>query len=114
MEISESIKPEAIKDFIDKRILNFIDTGRSFTEILKFLNDKIIKYCNDDQYIRHSVLILNFKVVSKKSKFMHFYVIHCRKRIADINWANSKGFNIDDAKLFRLILLRDKLSKKIT
>jgi hypothetical protein len=113
---NNSMKPESIERYIDERINRFIDNGKSFDEVIEFLNKKIDGYIKDDEYskIRKKSLILNWNCLNTKSKFMSMYVIHSKKRIKDINWIMTKDFKYSNKKLFKLIVFKDKMSKNYT
>jgi hypothetical protein len=70
---------------------------------------------NRDSFIRVSkrYLVKNWNLIEVKKKYTTYYVIHSSKRKNDIEWVlkNKEKFNknLTDEKLFKLILLKEKL-----
>jgi hypothetical protein len=104
-----------IEEHIDKRILEEISKGNNLNEVISFLKSNCDKFMNRDSFIRVSkrYLVKNWNLIEVKKKYTTYYVIHSSKRKNDIEWVlkNKEKFNknLTDEKLFKLILLKEKL-----
>jgi hypothetical protein len=104
-----------IEEHIDRKILEEISRGNNLDEIISFLKSNCDKFMRRDSFIAisKSYIIKNWNLIEVKKKYTTYYVIHSTKRKNDIEWVlkNKEKFNknLTDEKLFKLILLKEKL-----
>lgn len=109
--------PEKVENHIDNKILTMISDGHDFAHITKELKANIKKFSERTSFIKVSrrYLINNWSQIHFKKRYTTYYVMHSHKRVNDIKWVLDKQDTFDgynNKKLFNLLLLKDKLSKK--
>lgn len=112
------MKPDRIETAIDNKIIENLSCGQGLIDVYSLLEDKIERFSNREDFIDVSerYLKLNWDSINFKKRYTTYYVIHAKKRKADIMWLimNSESkFNkfgeFNDYKLFKLLKLKDKL-----
>jgi hypothetical protein len=106
--------PDRIEQHIDTRISSYLGEGLRLDEIILNLNGNIESFSKRDSFIRvkKRYLLRNWDLIKAKKKYTTYCVIHYTRRVKDLEWAikNKEKFpNLNDTKLFGLVLLRDKL-----
>lgn len=112
------MSPNRIEDHIDKKIHQALSDGESFQFVIDDLKDGISRFSSRSGFIKVSkrYIINNWKLIEVKKRYTTYYVIHSTRRLNDIEWIvkNKDKFNLDNAKLFNLIKLKDKLKFDIS
>jgi hypothetical protein len=109
------MKPDRIENHIDMKILDCITRGNNLSEVVLYLKSNCDKFMKRDMFVNISkkYILTNWDLIEIRKRYTTYYVIHSTKRKNDIEWVlkNKENFekNITDTKLFKLILLKDKL-----
>ncbi len=125
------MKKESIYRMIDNSIKKSLQDEKSLVDIINDVEKKmknvfrIIEKDNIDISSLFDVLINNESIgddtnLSKRVKYVYYYITHCKKRIVDINWIISKQYsdlfissrNYTYESMFSMIILKEKLSKE--
>ena len=110
---------ESIKNLINKRVETSLGEGLDIDTIISVLNDRIIKFISiikkDSLYDVNRLLVCSDpdSITPTRIRYLVFYVNESNKCINELNWmiANKNRFpNLNNYKLFKLLLLKDKLS----
>ncbi len=96
----------AIEEFIDRKIIEVLVSGRGWDDARTFLYDNYNNYTK-------SIVNLRPDETMRKKKLTE-YTLHAKKRILDlyfieVDWADSE---YDRLKKFRLLLFKEKLEGK--
>lgn len=112
------MKPDKIESVIDNSILRELSGGKFLIDVYSLLGDKIERFSNREDFIDVSekYLKLNWDSINFKKRYTTYYVIHTKKRKADIMWLIMNGESkfskfgeFNDYKLFKILKLKDKL-----
>ena len=111
---------ERIYDMVDRNIIESFSKGFAVSVIQSELNIKIqnfTKTLKKDSSIDIEHLInLDFNELGPaRTRYGITYLKHCRKRLIDLNWLSSnksKFRHLSNSQVFKLIQLKDKLSKE--
>ncbi len=100
-------RTETLFKHIDTRINSMILKGNSIDEIITNLQSSHDSFQNK---------VLSSKVVDTRFKYVYTHNIVIRKRIQDFHFMKTLQYNYEEyqsynvAKLFRLVLLRDRMN----
>lgn len=83
------------RDLRSKSYRNFIHYGLD------------IKYKSIDNFLN-----LDVDKVSDNYKYAYHFITHSKKRLNDISWIIDKNLKYNDIKLYKLILLKERLEKE--
>lgn len=108
------MKPERINDHIDTSILSQLSEGIKLEEVILYLDSKIERFKNKDNFINVSkkYMINNWSSIDIKKRYITYLVMQSFKRKKEIEWVISKKDNfknLNDKSLFNLIKLKEKL-----
>lgn len=112
------MKPDRIETAIDNKIIVELNSGKCLIDVYYILEDKIEKFSNREDFldITEVYLMENWNSIYFKKRYTTYYVIHTKKRKADIMWLIMNGESkfskfgeFNDYKLFKLLKLKDKL-----
>lgn len=117
------MRKENIFDMIDRKIVQHFIDGSTIGIIQSDLSTrasnfiKVFESTNTQKKLLELLQNLNFDddVTPSKLKYQIFYIKHCLSRIEDLTWMvnNKHKFeNFSNLKLFKLIQLKNKLSKE--
>lgn len=115
-----------IQSIIDKEILRCFDIGLTLTGIIDELEKKsnrMMQNIDRDKMdlrpifpaLYNGANVFDLPGVSTKLKYYYTYIKHTQKRIDDMKWIiiNKKKFPLlSNSQIFKLLELRDKLSKE--
>jgi hypothetical protein len=108
---------ERVTSIIDNRILSLFREGVSIDttiEEIRNRSDKFFSVLEKDESLNLLAAILEPEsITNTKLRYSAFYIIVASKRIDDLTWMyrNKHKFSrYNNAKLFTLIQLRDKIS----
>lgn len=108
------MEPEKVLQHIDRQVVDQINLGQRWDDILFNLTCNIKRYKKRDGYIQVSekYLINNWDRIEWKKRLTTMLVIQSIRRIDDIKWIieNHKRFpRYDSIKMYKMISLKDKL-----
>lgn len=112
---------DKIESVVNTKIINHLNDGSRLIDVYYILLDSIEKFIRREDYldVSESYLKFNWDSINFKKKYTSYYVVYAKKRRADIMWLimnSEKNFSqfgpLSDAKLFSLLLLKDKLKQK--
>lgn len=106
--------PDRVILYVDRVVIEQIQQGLSWDDILKTLKDKIINYKKRNYYIEASedFLVNNWNNIEWKKRMTAMLVIQTYRRLCDIKWIKenrNKFITIDSIAMYKLIELKDKL-----
>jgi hypothetical protein len=105
--------PNRVIKYIDKNIIDQINSGCELDDIISTLNSKIKIYKSSKYYIQvsESYLVRNWERIEKIKRTKTMLVIQSVRRVKDIKWLikNQSKFQYDTLKMYNIILLKDKL-----
>jgi hypothetical protein len=107
--------PNRILEHIDNKIVSNLDLNYSFVDIINHLESLSNKFKERDSFLPCDELFLleNWKNIPIKERYTTYYVISCLKRISDINWILSKNIDIENKKMYKLIILKSKFNDNL-
>jgi hypothetical protein len=99
---------------IDNKIIEQLNRGLRWEDIINDLNSSIKRYKKRDGYIQVSekYLVNNWNRIEWKKRLTTMMVIQSIRRISDIKWIkenNSKFPDLGNIEMYKLLGLRDKL-----
>ncbi len=108
------MSPNRVLEHIDNNIVDKINKGHRWDDILIYLNNNIKRYKKRDAYIQVSekYLVKNWERIDWKKRMTTMLVIQYVRRVNDINWIkkNHQKFpQFGSLKMYKMISLRDKL-----
>lgn len=108
------MSPERVLLHIDNTIVEKINQGQRWEDIICYLSDNVKRYKMRDAYIQVSekYLLNNWERIEWKKRMTTMLVIQSVRRIEDIKWINSnhkKFQRYNSIKMYKMISLRDKL-----
>lgn len=107
------MEPNIIIKYIDKHIIEQIDSGYELIDLIDILDRKIKRYKSSKHYIQasESYLVKNWNSIEKVKRTKTMLVIQTVRRIRDIKWLikNQSKFRFNTLKLYKIIFLKDKL-----
>ena len=108
------MEPEKILHHIDNQVVDRINMGLRWDDIIDYLKSNVWSYKNRDSYINVSekYLINNWSRIEWKKRMTTMLAIQSLRRVDDIKWImkNHKNFKqYDSVKIYKLISLKDKL-----
>lgn len=113
------MRKESINDMVDRRIIESLQMGSSIALIRLEIGTKIHnfqKVFEKDNTDVSSLMKLDFNELGPaKTRYGITYIKHSLKRIEDLRWIEKnklKFRNFSNSQIFRLLQLRDKLSKE--
>lgn len=114
------MQKERIHEMVDKNIIKSFSEGIALSIIQKELGVKVKNFTTTfekDPSVNLSELMkLDFNELGPtRTRYGVTYLKHCKKRIEDLNWIvenKSKFRHLSNSQVFRLLQLRDKLSKE--
>jgi hypothetical protein len=117
------MKQEAIEAIVDKNIVNLFDDGLGLHGTIENLFQRGVKFrailLKDFKGIDIELILSDEKswsqIESSRTRYYIYYINHCNKRIKDINWIlhnKLKFVDFTNKQIFKLIMLKDKLSIK--
>ena len=106
--------PEKVLYHIDNQVIDKINLGLRWNDIIDYLNSNIQRYKKRDAYINVSekYLLSNWSRIEWKKRMTTMLVIQSQRRVKDINWIikNHKNFpQYGSVKMYKMISLKDKL-----
>lgn len=106
--------PEKILAHIDNQVIDRIELGQRWNDIIDYFNSNIQRYKKRDAYINVSekYLLSNWSRIEWKKRMTTMLVIQSQRRVKDINWIikNHKNFpQYGSVKMYKMISLKDKL-----
>lgn len=108
------MNPERVLYHIDNQVIDKIDFGQRWDDIIDYLSSNVRRYKKRDAYIQVSekYLLNNWDRIEWKKRMTTMLVIQSIRRIDDIKWISknhSKFPRYSSKKMYKLISLRDKL-----
>lgn len=108
------MEPEKILSHIDNQVIDRIQLGQRWEDILYYLDSNIKRYKKRDGFVDLSekYIVNNWSRIGWKIRMTTMLVIQTDRRIKDIIWIkeNHKKFpQYGSVKMYKLISLRDKL-----
>ena len=108
------MSPERVLFHIDNQVVDHINLGQRWQDILENLTSNVNRYMKRDGYINVSerYLINNWERIEWKKRLTTMLVIQSLRRIEDIKWIiqNHKNFpQYGSVKMYKLVSLKDKL-----
>jgi hypothetical protein len=112
------MRPERIENAIDNNIIVYLKEGKELIDVYQILCDNIKRFSEKQGFIdaNKEYLKSNWDKIPIKSRYISYYVNFSKKRKSDFMWMikNRKKFdNLNDMKLFRLLILRDNINNSI-
>jgi len=109
------MSPERVLHHIDQTVVDRINSGQRWNDIINYLTENIERYKKRDSYIQVSerYLVNNWNSIEWKKRMTTMLVIQSRRRIMDIKWIKENHFNFpqfSSVKMYKLISLKDKLN----
>lgn len=117
------MKQDVIETIVDKNIVKLFDDGLGLHGTIENIFQRDIKFrgilLRDFKGIDIDLILSNeeswSKIESSRMRYYIYYINHCNKRIKDINWILNnrlKFVDFTNKQIFKLIMLKDKLSIK--
>lgn len=111
------MSPERVLYHIDNSIVDRLNVGHRWNDIIYYLNENIERYKKRDSYINVSepYLVRNWELIDWKTRMTTMLVIQSLRRINDIKWIKNNHNNFPqygNVKIYKLVSLKDKLSIK--
>jgi hypothetical protein len=108
------MKPEKVLNHIDNQIVDQINLGQRWDDIISYLSGNVKRYKKRDGYIQVSetYLVNNWERIEWKKRLTTMLVIQSMRRIDDIKWIKKNHQNFQrygSLKMYKLISLKDKL-----
>lgn len=108
------MEPKRVLYHIDNQVIDRIELGQRWNDIIDYLNSNIQRYKKRDAYINVSekYLLSNWSRIEWKKRMTTMLVIQSQRRVKDINWIikNHKNFpQYGSVKMYKMISLKDKL-----
>ena len=108
------MNPEKILIHIDKQVIDRINMGLRWDDIIDYLNINAGGYKKREAYINFSekYLVNNWSRIEWKKRMTTMLAIQSLRRVDDIKWImkNHKNFpRYGSVKMYKMIFLRDKL-----
>ena len=108
------MSPERVLYHVDNQVLDKINLGQRWNDIIEYLSSNVKRYKNRDAYIQVSekYLINNWNRIEWKKRMTTMLVIQSMRRINDIKWISenhNKFPTYSSHKMYKMISLRDKL-----
>ena len=108
------MEPERVLYHIDNQVIDKIQLGQRWPDIIHYLNSNIERYKKREAYIDVSekYLINNWSRIEWKKRMTTMLVIQSNRRVKDINWImkNHKNFHqFGSVKMYKMMSLKDKL-----
>lgn len=106
--------PEKVLYHVDNQIVDQINLGQRWDDIIDYLYSNVKRYKKRDGYIKvsESYLIKNWERIEWKKRLTTMLVIQSLRRVDDIKWImeNHEKFpQYESIKMYKLISLKDKL-----
>lgn len=114
---------EGVEGILDKNIIKLFDDGLGLHGTIENIFQRDIRF--------RGILLRDFKgididqilsdekswskIESSRMRYYIYYINHCNKRIIDLNWIlhnRLKFIDFTNKQIFKLIMLKDKLSVK--
>jgi hypothetical protein len=111
--------PEKILAHIDNQVIDQIELGQRWDDIIDYLDSNVRRYKKRDGFIEVSenYLVNNWNRIEWKKRMTTMLVIQSNRRIEDIKWIKKNHHDFprySSKKMYKLVSLRDKLkSNKI-
>jgi hypothetical protein len=112
------MSPERVLYHIDNQVLDKINLGQRWDDIIEYLTSNVKRYKKRDAYIQVSekYLINNWERIEWKKRMTTMLVIQSMRRISDIKWISenhNKFPRYSSHKMYKLVSLKDKLKANI-
>ena len=106
--------PEKVLNHIDNQVIDQINLGQRWDDIILYLSGNVRRYKNRDGYIQvsESYLVKNWERIEWKKRLTTMLAINSSRRIDDIKWIqkNHKNFpQFGSVRMYKMISLKDKL-----
>jgi len=107
--------PERVIIHIDQTIIERINSGQRWDDIIGYLSENIERYVKRDSFIKvsESYLVKNWERIEWKKRMTTMLVIQSTRRINDIKWIKENHYRFQQygsVKMYKLISLKDKLN----
>lgn len=111
------MNPDRIREYIDSNFLIRINNCDSLVDVILHFNLVLNRFRIRDNYIdiTEDELIKEWNNYNIKVRYTTMYVLHSEKRMKDIGWIIKNKENLpqlSNEKLFKLVVLKDKLMIK--
>ncbi len=117
------MKREGVESILDKNIIKLFDDGLGLHGTIENIFQRDIKFrgilLRDFKGIDIDLILSDeegwSKIESSRMRYYIYYINHCNKRIIDINWIlhnRLKFVDFTNKQIFKLVMLKDKLSIK--
>jgi len=108
------MEPERVLYHIDNQVINKINLGLRWNDIIDYLASNVSRYKKREGFIDVSedYLIRNWSRIEWKKRMTTMLVIQSLRRIEDIKWIkdNHRSFpRYSSEKMYKIISLKDKL-----
>lgn len=107
--------PERVLIHIDQTIIERINSGQRWDDIIRYLSENVERYIKRDSFIKVSepYLVRNWERIEWKKRMTTMLVIQSMRRINDIKWIKKNHYRFQQyssVKMYKLISLKDKLN----
>jgi hypothetical protein len=108
------MSPEKVLKHIDNQVIDQINLGQRWDDIIEYLSSNVRRYRNRDGYIEVSekYLVKNWDRIEWKKRLTTMLVINSIRRIEDIKWIkkNHRNFpRFGSVKMYKMMSLKDKV-----
>jgi len=109
------MSPERVLLHIDKTVIDRINSGQRWNDILNYLNENVESYKKRDSYIQVSerYLVNNWNNIEWNKRMTTMLVIQSMRRFQDIKWIKENHYKFPrfgSVKMYKLVSLKDKLT----
>lgn len=108
------MNPYKILNHIDNKVIANLELNLTLSKVIEHLSDLSNKFKERSSFLNYNeeYLLNNWTNIPIKSRYTTYYVISCLKRIDDINWILSKNLDMDNKKIYKLIILKSKFDER--
>jgi hypothetical protein len=112
------MSPEKVLIHIDNTIIERLQKGHRWSDIVEYLDGNINRYKKRDSYIQVSeiYLVRNWDQIEWKKRLTTMLVIQSNRRKKDINWISKNHVNFPrygSIKMYKMLSLKDKLRSNV-